>query len=95
VVGAALYLVAVALIGSGLAWLLRSTARALTALVGLIVVAPALATLLPSSIGERIAPFLPARRRRARARSSAAALGCDAWRATITAGRAFTRRSCE
>jgi ABC-2 type transport system permease protein len=59
VVGAALYLVAVALVGSGFAWLLRSTAGALAAVIGLVVVAPALATLLPPSIGTRVAPFLP------------------------------------
>jgi ABC-2 type transport system permease protein len=59
VIGAALYLVAVALVGSGFAWLLRSTAGALTATVLLLIVSPALAMLLPQSIGERIRPFLP------------------------------------
>lgn len=57
--GAALYLTAAALLGSGFAWLVRSTAGALAALVGLLAVVPALAQLLPPAVAERVVPFLP------------------------------------
>jgi ABC-type transport system involved in multi-copper enzyme maturation permease subunit len=59
VVGTALYLSVVALIGSGFGWLLRSTAGALASLIGLLVVLPALAFLLPASVAQVVRPFLP------------------------------------
>ncbi len=59
VVGAALHLTVVALIGSGFGWLLRSTAGAVSGAVGLLVVLPALAFLLPAEIGSVVRPYLP------------------------------------
>ncbi len=59
VVGAALYLTVVALVGSGFGWLLRSTAGAVSAAVGLLVVLPALAFFLPARIGAAVRPYLP------------------------------------
>jgi ABC-2 type transport system permease protein len=59
VIGAALYLAVVALVGSGLAWLLRSTAGALAALIGLLLIVPAFAPVLPDGLRQGVAPFLP------------------------------------
>ena len=59
VLGASLYLTVVALVGSGFAWLLRSTAGAVTAVFGLLVLLPVLATLLPVEVLAAIAPYLP------------------------------------
>lgn len=59
VLGASLYLTVVALVGSGFAWLLRSTAGAVTAVFGLLVLLPVLATLLPVEVLAALAPYLP------------------------------------
>lgn len=59
VIGASLYLTTVALVGSAFGWLLRSTSGALTALIGLLVIVPALAPVLPAPVGERVALVLP------------------------------------
>jgi ABC-2 type transport system permease protein len=58
-VGAALYLAVVALLGVALGWLLRSTVGALAALVGLLYVLPVLAVVLPAHVGEHVLPYLP------------------------------------
>jgi ABC-type transport system involved in multi-copper enzyme maturation permease subunit len=59
VLGASLYLGVVALVGSGFGWLLRSTAGAVFAVFGLLVLLPVLATLLPAEVLAAIAPYLP------------------------------------
>jgi ABC-2 type transport system permease protein len=59
VTGAALYLTVVAILSSGLGWLLRSTAGALATLVGILVVPQLVALLLPPGIGEIVGPYLP------------------------------------
>ncbi|GAA2724187.1 ABC transporter permease [Cellulomonas aerilata] len=59
VVGTALHLSVVALVGSGFGWLLHSTAGAIASVVGLLVVLPALAFLLPRPVADVVRPFLP------------------------------------
>jgi ABC-type transport system involved in multi-copper enzyme maturation permease subunit len=60
VLGSALYLTAIALLGLGLGALLRHTAGAIGALFGLLMVAPGLLPLvLPKSWGDSIVPYLP------------------------------------
>ena len=60
VLGAALYLTVVALLGLGLGALLRHTAAAIGIAAGLLLVLPILASLLPPSWSSRITRFLPA-----------------------------------
>ena len=59
VVGAALYLTAVGLLGMALGWLLRSTAGAIAALVAILMVVPVVVGLLPASWNETVGPYLP------------------------------------
>ncbi len=59
VTGAALYLTAVSLFASGLAWLLRSTAGALATLFGILIVLPVAAYLLPARIRDDVMAYLP------------------------------------
>jgi ABC-2 type transport system permease protein len=59
VIGAALYLTVVGLLGVALGALLRHTAGAIAALVGLLLLAPVFVNLLPSSIKSAISPYLP------------------------------------
>jgi ABC-type transport system involved in multi-copper enzyme maturation permease subunit len=59
VTGAALYLTAVALLASGLAWLLRSTAGSLATLFGILIVLPVAAYLLPARIRDDVMAYLP------------------------------------
>jgi len=59
VVGAALYLTVVGLLGVALGWLLRSTAGAISALFGLLLVLPIIGQLLPASWGQDVTPYLP------------------------------------
>ncbi len=60
VIGSAVYLAAIALLGLGLGALLRHTAGAIGALFGLLMVAPGLLPLaLPKSWGDSIVPYLP------------------------------------
>jgi ABC-2 type transport system permease protein len=59
VVGTALHLSVVALVGTGFGWLLRSTAGAVASVIGLLVVLPALAFLLPPSVATVVRPLLP------------------------------------
>lgn len=58
VIGAGFYLTGIALLGTAFGWLLRSTAGALSTLVGVLLVLPTLGLLLPRAIGERILPYL-------------------------------------
>lgn len=58
VIGAALYLTVVGLLGVALGALLRHTAGAIAALVGLLL-APVFVNLLPSSVKTAISPYLP------------------------------------
>ena len=60
VIGAALYLVAIGLLGVALGWLLRHTAGAIAVLVTLLLIVEILVHLLPSPWPDRIAPYLPA-----------------------------------
>jgi hypothetical protein len=59
VVGAALYLAFLAVVGTAYGWLLRSTAGAVVALIGVLVLLPVLLYLLPTSLGAAISPYLP------------------------------------
>jgi ABC-2 type transport system permease protein len=58
VIGAALYLTVVGLLGIGLGALLRSTAGAISALFGLLLVVPILANFLPSGWGDTVTKYL-------------------------------------
>jgi len=59
VVGGALYLAVVGLLGLGLATVLRRTAGAIATLVGLLLVLPILVNFLPSPWNDDIAKYLP------------------------------------
>jgi ABC-2 type transport system permease protein len=59
VVGTGLYLCVVALLGLGLASLLRHTAGAISAFVGVLLVLPIIVAALPSSLQNDITRFLP------------------------------------
>jgi ABC-type transport system involved in multi-copper enzyme maturation permease subunit len=58
VAGAGLYLTLVGLLGAGIGWIARSTAGAITALVGLLLILPNLIPLL-SSWADRLARYMP------------------------------------
>jgi ABC-2 type transport system permease protein len=58
-IGAALYLAAVALLGMGFGWLLRSTAGALATLLAVLYVPPVLGILLPRDLGDHVMPYVP------------------------------------
>jgi hypothetical protein len=60
VAGGGLYLVAVGLLGLGLGTVLRRTAGAVAALVGLLVLAPLVGGFLPASFQESFGRFFPA-----------------------------------
>ena len=60
VVGGALYLAAVGVLGIGLGAIIRRTAGAIAALGGLLLVIPLIGTFLPSSWNEAVAKYLPA-----------------------------------
>jgi len=59
VIGAALYLTAAGLIGVALGALLRHTAAGITTFAAVFFVLPLIATLLPASISDHLAPYLP------------------------------------
>jgi len=59
VIGAALYLTVAGLIGLALGTLLRHTAAGITTFAAVFFVIPLLATLLPASISNHLAPYLP------------------------------------
>jgi hypothetical protein len=58
-VGAALYLTVVALLGAGFGWLLRSAVGALAALVGVLYVLPVLGIVLPEGAAAVVVPLMP------------------------------------
>lgn len=59
VIGTAVYLAAVTLIGSAIGWLVRSTPGALVTAAGLILVLPGLASTVLGEAGEHVAALLP------------------------------------
>jgi hypothetical protein len=59
VVGAAVYLVMIGIMGLGLGTLLRNTAAAISALVALLFVVPIVLNFLPHSVTHRVGPYLP------------------------------------
>jgi ABC-2 type transport system permease protein len=61
VIGGALYLAAVGLLGLGLGTILRRTAGAISALVGVLVIVPLVAGFFPASWNESVGKFFPAR----------------------------------
>ena len=60
VVGSGLYLCVLGLLALGLASIIRHTAGAISAFVGILLVLPLIVSLLPSSIGTPIERYLPA-----------------------------------
>jgi ABC-2 type transport system permease protein len=60
VAGGALYLVAVGLLGLGLGTIVRRTAGAVAALVGVLILAPLVGGFLPSAFQESIGKYFPA-----------------------------------
>ena len=61
VIGGALYLAAMGLLGLGIGTILRRTAGAISAFVGMLVVVPIVTGFLPSSWNESVGRFFPAR----------------------------------
>lgn len=61
VIGSGLYLTVIALLSVAIGTLLRNTAAAITTVVGLLMLLPALIDLLPASISQHILPYLPSR----------------------------------
>lgn len=59
VIGTALYLTVVGLLGIALGWLIRNTAGAIAVVFGLLLVLPVLGAILPASWGRHITPYLP------------------------------------
>ncbi len=60
VVGAGLYLTAIGLLAVGLATIIRHTAAAISAFVGVLFILPIIANVLPSSFANDVGRFLPA-----------------------------------
>jgi ABC-2 type transport system permease protein len=58
-VGAALYLALVAVLGAGFGWLLRSTAGALMTLFAVLYLLPVLEVVLPRGVSDTVMPYLP------------------------------------
>lgn len=59
VVGSALYVVGIGLLGMGIGWLLRHTAGAISTLFGLLLIAPLIVHFLPEPWPENVTKFLP------------------------------------
>lgn len=59
VLGTGLYVTCVCLLGTALGFVIRSTAGALSTVFGLMLVLPILVNVLPTSLGNHIAPYLP------------------------------------
>ncbi len=59
VVGTGLYLTVVGLVGTGIGFVLRSTAGSVATVFGLLLVLPVLGEALPASWGDNINPYLP------------------------------------
>ena len=64
-VGAVVYLVLIAVIGTALGWLVRSTAGGLAVFLALVYGLPRLALLLPRDVAATVVPYLPAEAGRA------------------------------
>jgi ABC-2 type transport system permease protein len=60
VIGGGLYLAVLGLLALGIATIVRHTAGAITAFVGVLLILPLITVALPSSIGDAISRFLPA-----------------------------------
>jgi hypothetical protein len=61
VIGGALYLAAVGVLGLGLGTILRRTAGAISAFIGILVIVPLVAGFFPASWNESVGKFFPAR----------------------------------
>ncbi len=59
VIGVALYLTVVGVLGVALGFIIRSTAGGISALVGLLLVLPAVGRVLPTSWQQHVLPYLP------------------------------------
>lgn len=59
VIGTALYLTVVGLLGMALGWLIRNTAGAIATVFGLLLVLPVLGAVLPASWARHFSPYLP------------------------------------
>lgn len=59
VLGTAVFLTLIALLGSALGWLLRNVAASIAVLTGLLLILPGLAQTLLGGLGRAIAPYLP------------------------------------
>lgn len=59
VAGTGVYLTLIGTLGGALGWILRSTASAIAALLGTLMVLPLLVGFLPGSVGEAITKYLP------------------------------------
>ncbi len=59
VAGTATYLTLIGILGGALGWILRSTASAIAALLGTLMILPLLVGFLPGSLGETITEYLP------------------------------------
>lgn len=59
VIGTGIYLVLVGLLGSAFGWLVRSTAGGISTALGVLLVLPLVASLLPGSVGTTITTYLP------------------------------------
>ena len=59
IIGAALYLTLIGLLGVGLGFLIRNTAGAIATLFGIVLVAPLLANALPTPYSTDISKYLP------------------------------------
>jgi ABC-type transport system involved in multi-copper enzyme maturation permease subunit len=59
ILGGGIYGAGIVLMGLALGFMLRSTAAAIGTLVGVLMIAPGLVSLLPESVGESVGKFLP------------------------------------
>jgi ABC-2 type transport system permease protein len=59
VAGVGVYLALIGALGGALGWIVRSTAGGISALVGIMLILPAVVGLLPSGIGDALTKYLP------------------------------------